>query len=122
MDVAHQQAELLAGMDLVRSARAVLGEMDVHRVDADRLRTPQVVEAAVTGDPVEPRADVDRTVVGEDRVESGGEHLLEDVLGILAGAEQVAAEGQKPRLVAGTRRTGAAGAVGVRAARRSRCI
>ena len=39
-------------------------------------------------------------VVGEDRVERGGHHLLQDVLGVLLGAEQVAAEREQPRLVA----------------------
>ena len=39
-------------------------------------------------------------LVGEDRVEGGGEDLLEHVLGVLARAEHVAAEGQQARLVA----------------------
>jgi hypothetical protein len=59
--------------------------MVVHRVDADRLNPPQMVEAAVAGDPVQPGADVDRPLVGEDRVERGGEDLLQDILGVLAG-------------------------------------
>ena len=100
VDVADQQPELLALVDLVGGARAVLGEVDVHRVDADRLDPAEVVEAAVASDPVQPRPHVDRALVGEDRVEGGGEDLLEDVLGVLARAEQVPAERQQPRVVA----------------------
>ena len=100
VDVADEQAELLALVDLVGGAGAVLGEVDVHRVDADRLGAAQVVEAAVARDPVQPGPDVDRAVVGEHRVEGGGEHLLQHVLGVLARAEQVAAEGEQARLVA----------------------
>ncbi len=100
MDVADEQHELLAVVDLVGGARAVIGEVDVHRVDADRLDPSQVVEAAVARDPIQPRPDVDRSLVGEDRVERGGENLLEHVLGVLARAEQMPAEGEQPRLVA----------------------
>ena len=39
-------------------------------------------------------------VVGHQRVEGGGEDLLQHVLGVLARAEHVAAEGQQARLVA----------------------
>ena len=99
VDVADQQPELLALVDLVRGGGAVLGEVVVHRVHADRLGAAQVVEAAVARDPVQPRADVDRPVVGEDRVEGRGHDLLEHVLGVLARAEQVAAERHQPRLV-----------------------
>ena len=63
-------------------------------------RAAQVVQAAVARDPVEPRARVDRPVVGEHRVERGGEDLLQHVLGVLGRAEHVAAEGEQPRLVA----------------------
>jgi hypothetical protein len=71
----------------------------VHRVEAGRDRAAQVVQAAIARDPVEPRARVDRAVVGEDRVEGGGENLLEDILRILGRAEHVAAEREQPRLV-----------------------
>ena len=43
-------------------------------------------------------------VVGEDRVERRREDLLQDVLGVLARAEHVAAEGQQARLVAADER------------------
>jgi hypothetical protein len=73
---------------------------DVHRVLAGRGRAAQVVEAAVARDAVEPRAGVDRPLVGEHRVERGGEDLLQHVLGVLGRAEHVAAEGEEARLVA----------------------
>ncbi len=75
-------------------------EVDIHRVDADRGGPAQVVERAVARDAVEPRADVDLAFVGEDRVVGGREDLLQDVLGILAGAQHVPAEGEQARLVA----------------------
>ena len=59
-----------------------------------------MVERAVARDPVQPRPHVDLALVGEHRVEGGGEHLLQDVLGVLARAEHVPAEGQQARLVA----------------------
>jgi hypothetical protein len=99
-DVADEQAKLLAVVDLVGGGRAVIGEVNVHRVDAHRLDPPQVVEAAVARDPVQPGPHVDRAVVLEDCVERGGEHLLEHVLGILAGPEQVSAKGQQTGVIA----------------------
>ena len=78
----------------------MLGEVDVHRVHADRGGAAQVVERAVARDPVQPRPHVDLALVGEHRVEGGGEDLLQHVLGVLARAEHVAAEGQQARLVA----------------------
>ena len=78
----------------------LLGEVHVHRVHADGGRAAQVVERAVARDPVQPRPHVDLALVGEDGVEGGGEHLLQDVLGVLARGEHVPAEGQQARLVA----------------------
>ena len=72
----------------------------VHRVLTGRDRPAEVVQAAVPCDPVEPRADVDCAVVGEDRVERRREHLLKDVLRVLGRAEHVAAEREQARLVA----------------------
>ena len=78
--------------------------MDVHRVDADRCGAAQVVERAVASDPIQPRAHVDLALVGKDRVEGGRENLLQHILGILARAEHVTAEGQQARLVARAQR------------------
>ena len=43
---------------------------------------------------------VDLALVGQHRVERGGEDLLQHVLGVLARGQHVAAERQQPRLVA----------------------
>jgi hypothetical protein len=99
LDVGDDLAELLAPVDRVRGGHAPVALEHVHRVEPRRDRAPQVVQAPVARDAVEPRARVDRPVVGEHRVEGGGEHLLQNVLGILGGAEHVAAEGEQPRLV-----------------------
>jgi hypothetical protein len=100
LDVADELAELLALVDLVGRGAAVVGEVDVHGVHADGGLPAQVVQAAVARDPVEPRAHVDGPVVGEHRAERGREDLLQDVLGVLARGEHVAAEREEPRLVA----------------------
>ena len=104
LDVGDEEPELLALVDLVRGGRAALGQVDVHRVDPDGLGAAQVVQRAVARDPVQPRPHVDRPVVGEHRVERGGEDLLQHVLGVLARGQHVAAERQQPRLVAGDQR------------------
>ena len=78
----------------------MVGEVDVHRVHPDGRGAAQVVERAVASDPIEPWPNVDLALVREDGVEGGREHLLQDVLGILARAEHVAAEGQQPGLIA----------------------
>ncbi len=100
VDVGDQLAEALAAHHLLAGRDAALGEVHVHRVDADGGVAAQVVERAVARDPVEPGAHVDLALVGEDGVEGGGEDLLEDVLGVLARAEHVPAEGEQARLVA----------------------
>ena len=99
-DVLDEQAELLPLVDLLARRLPGVGKMRVHRVHADRRVAPQVVQRAVARNAIEPRPCVDLARVGEDRVERGREDLLEDVLGVLARAEHVAAERQQPRLVA----------------------
>jgi hypothetical protein len=100
LDVGDDVAELLALMHRVGRGRAAVALEHVHRVLPGRLWAAQVVQAAVTCDPVEPGARVDRPVVGADRAEGRGEDLLQHVLGVLLRAEHVAAEGEQPRLVA----------------------
>ena len=100
LHVGDQEPELLAPVDLVGGRLPVLGQVDVHRVDADGLGAAQVVERAVARDPVQPRPHVDRALVGEDRVERGGEDLLQHVLGVLLRGQHVAAEREQARLVA----------------------
>jgi hypothetical protein len=99
-DVGHDLAELLAPVDRLGGRGAVVALEDVHRVLAGGAGLAQVVEAAVARDAVEPGAGVDRTVVAQQGVVGGGEHLLEHVLGVLLGGEHVAAEGKQARLVA----------------------
>ena len=99
-DVRHDLPELLARVDGVRRGGAPVALERVHRVLPGVLRPAEVVEAAVARDAIEPGACVDRTLVRADRVEGGGEHLLQHVLGVLRGAEHVAAEGEQPRVVA----------------------
>ncbi len=100
MDVADEQPELLPLVDLVGRAGAVVGEVDVHGVDAHGLVAAEVVKAAIAGNPVKPRSDLDRPLVGENGVECRRHDLLEDVLGVLSRSEQVPAERQQSRLVA----------------------
>ena len=104
LDVLEQLADRLAPLHVLDRRLAVVGEVHVHRVDADRLLAAQVVQRAVARDPVQPRAHVDRAVVGQQRVERRGEDLLQHVLGVLLGGEHVAAEREQPRLVAGDER------------------
>ena len=59
-----------------------------------------MVEAAVAGNPVEPRAQVDLALVGQHRFVGVYEDLLQDVFGILGGAQHLAAEAEQPSLVA----------------------
>ncbi len=58
-----------------------------------------MVERAVARYAVQPGPHVDLTVIGADGVEGGGEDLLKDVLGVLARAEHVPAEGEQARLI-----------------------
>ena len=74
--------------------------MDVHRVLALGHGAAQVVEAAVAGDPVEPRPHVDLALVLEHRRVGVGEDLLEDVLGVLAALQHRLAEAEQAGVVA----------------------
>jgi hypothetical protein len=72
----------------------------VHRLLALGDGLAKVVEAAVAGDPVQPRPHVDRPRVGEHRRVGVREHLLKHVLGVLGRAEHVTAERQQARVIA----------------------
>ena len=100
VDIADELAEALAANHLLAGGETVLGEVRIHRVDPDSGRSAEMVEAAVASDPVEPGPDVDLTPVGEDRVEGGREDLLQNILGVLARAEHVAAKREQADLVA----------------------
>ena len=72
---------------LVGGARAVVRVVDIHGVHAHGLVPAKVVKAPVASDPVQPRPDLDRALVGQDGVEGGRHDLLEDVLGVLSGSQ-----------------------------------
>jgi len=99
-DVGQQLAELLTILDPLVGRGRLDDRMGVHRVPALGDRLAQMVEGAVAGDPVEPGPQLDLALVGEDRAVGVYEHLLEDVLGVLGGAEHLAAEAEQSRLVA----------------------
>ena len=99
LDVGDQRAEVLALLD--RSAVVTPSRRPhVHRVLALGDRATEVVEAAVSGDPVEPRPHVDLAVVGEHRRVRLDEDFLQHVLGVLGRAQHVATEGEQARVVA----------------------
>ena len=100
LHVREELAEALSPQHPVARGQPVIGEVDVHRVDAHGTGAAQVVQRAVARNSIQPRAHVDRPLIGQDRVERGREHLLQDILGILTRAEHVAAERQQARLVA----------------------
>jgi len=58
-----------------------------------------VVEAAVAGDPIQPRPQVDLAVVAQHRPLGVDEDLLQHVLGVLSRAEHLAAEAEQAALV-----------------------
>ena len=69
---------------------------------AGRHRPAQVVDAAVVGDAVQPRAHVHRARVGAQRAVGAHEHVLQHVLGVLtrAGAQHLAHVGEQALAVA----------------------
>jgi hypothetical protein len=87
-------------MDLLRGGGGIDHRHQVHRFLRVGGRFAQVVEAAVAGDPVEPRPQVDLALVAEHRAVGVDEDLLQDVLGVLGRAEHLPAEAEKPALVA----------------------
>ena len=79
----------------------MVGDVVVKVIDADRRLAAHVVQRAVARDPVEPRLEVDRPLIGDHRSVRRGERLLQHVLGVLGRPEHVAREGQQTRVVAG---------------------
>jgi len=98
-DVLDEMADTLLLEDPIAYRLGVGAQVDVHRVDAGGRGAAQLVEAAVAGDPVKPRPDVDRPIVGNQGVVGGDEYLLQDVLGVLLAAQHVSAEGKEPGAV-----------------------
>ena len=73
----------------------------VDLLDGDRLGTAELVDAAVVGDPIQPRSQRQPAIVGAKAVEGPHEYLLEGVLGILSGARQhLTRVGEQPRAIA----------------------
>jgi hypothetical protein len=75
-----------------------------HELDQFRRwrgRPAQLVDAAVVGDPVQPRAQGELAIVGPQSRVCAHEHVLEGILGILVGARQhLAGVGEEPGAVA----------------------
>jgi hypothetical protein len=100
-DVLDQPGEVLAPLGLLDRVVERLAR-DVEHLGGRRDRAAQVVDAAVVGDAVEPRAHVHLAVVGAQGAERADEHVLHDVLGVLpcAGREHLAHVGEQPLAVA----------------------
>ena len=99
-DVLEETAELLAVLDALVGGHPIQVGVGVHRVLPVRGGLTKVVEAAVPRDPVEPRANGDRALVGDHRVVGRDEDLLEHVLRVLGRAEHLPAEAEEAGLVA----------------------
>ena len=107
-DVADEPPQVVAPLRLVDRVEQRLAR-HLEDLGRGRVRPPQVVDAAVVRDAVEPGAHVDRAAVAAQRPERAHEHVLQHVLGVLA---RVAAR------ASGARRRTAAGGSG-RAGRRT---
>ena len=82
-DVGDQAAQVLAPLRVLERV-VQRGPRHLEHVGGGRHRAAQVVDAAVVGDAVEPRADVDRALVGAQGAERAHEDVLQHVLRILA--------------------------------------
>ena len=82
-DVGDEPLEVLAPLRLVDRVEQRLAR-HLEDLRRRRVRPPQVVDAAVVRDAVEPGAHVDRAAVAAQRPERAHEHVLQHVLGVLA--------------------------------------
>ena len=100
-DVGDQPAQVLAALGLLDRVVQRLAR-DLEDLGGGRDRAAQVVDAAVVGDAVEPRAHVHLAVVGAQRAVGADEHVLQHVLGVLAraGAQHLAHVGEQPLAIA----------------------
>ena len=78
----------------------MVGYVVVEVVNADCALAAQVVERAVTSDPVEPRLHVDLALVGHHCAVGSGETLLRYVFSIFLRGQHVAREAKDPCVVA----------------------
>jgi hypothetical protein len=95
--VAQQSAQVVPALD---RGGEVLGRRVGHLADRLPPAGPQRREAAVAGDRVQPRPQLDRLVGPDELAEGREERVLDRVLGLLDGAEHVAAEGKDAAVVA----------------------
>jgi hypothetical protein len=96
-EVGQQVAQVLAALD---GAREVLGRRLVGRGERVLAAPAQQREAAVAGDRVEPRAQVDGLVGADEVAVRRHEGVLDGVLGLLGRAQHVAAEPEDAAQVA----------------------
>ncbi|MEO8687427.1 MAG: hypothetical protein ABI611_04310 [Solirubrobacteraceae bacterium] len=97
-EIGEQVAQVLAPL---HGARQVLGRRLVGGGERPAAPLAQQRGAAVTGDRVEPRSQLDRLVRGEQVAVGGHEGVLARVLGFIGGAEHVPAEAQDAAQMAG---------------------
>ena len=100
LQLGHQLAQVGAPLDVGGHALDRPGAVR-DRVDGDlgAART-QHRQAAVAGDRVQPRAQVDVAAAAAQRPVRRGEAVLQGVLGLLATAQHLPAEGEQPAVVA----------------------
>jgi hypothetical protein len=96
-EVAEQGAQVVPALDLVRE---VLGRRLDGLVRGALAPRAQDAEAAVAGDRVQPRPQLDRLVGAQQVAVGREERVLDGVLGLLHGAEHVAAEGEDAAVMA----------------------
>ncbi len=82
-DVLDQAREVVAALRLLDRVAQRLARQ-VEDVGRRRHRPAQVVDAAVVGDAVQPRPQVHLPRVGPQRAVRADEHVLEEILGVLA--------------------------------------
>ena len=100
-DVGDQAAQVLAPLRVLERV-VQRGARHLEDVRGGRHRAAQVVDAAVVGDAVEPRAHVDGALVGAQGAERADEDVLQHVLGVLARLrrEHLPDVGEQPLAVA----------------------
>jgi hypothetical protein len=100
LQLVHQLAQVGAELDLGRHPleRSEVGRQPVGR-DLHTLRAMDR-QAAVARDRVEPGAQLDVAHAGAQRAVGRGEAVLQGVLGLLAAAEHLSAEGEQAAVVA----------------------
>ena len=100
LHVGQQRTQVVALLDLLgEPGRRGQDRLDV--VERDLLAPcGEHRQAAVAGDGVQPGAQRDRAIVGQERAVRGAEGVLDRVLGLLQRPEHVPAEGQHAAVMA----------------------